>query len=61
MVWRSILEARERGCSLYEMGDLADLHAEGYSDKEKNIAIFKRGFGGAAFVQLRIGVVTIRL
>jgi hypothetical protein len=30
--------------------------AKGYSDKEKNIAVFKRGFGGGAFLQLGIGM-----
>jgi FemAB family protein len=55
VLWRSILEAKQRGCRLYEMGELVDLYPLGYSDKEKNIADFKRGFGGATHVQLRIG------
>jgi hypothetical protein len=55
ILWRSILEAKRRGCRLYEMGDLADLYPRGYSDKEKSIADFKRGFGGAALLQLKMG------
>ena len=55
ILWRSILEAKRRGCRVYEMGDLAHLYPQGYSDKEKSIAVFKRGFGGAALLQLRIG------
>lgn len=55
ILWRSVLEAKKRGCSLFEMGVLADLQPASYSDKEKNIAIFKRGFGGHASLQLRIG------
>lgn len=55
IMWRSILEAKRRGCRLYEMGDMVDLYPGGYSEKEKNIANFKRGFGGGAFLQLKIG------
>jgi hypothetical protein len=55
IMWRSILEAKRRGCRLYEMGDMVDLYPDGYSEKEKNIANFKRGFGGEAFLQLKIG------
>ncbi len=55
VIWRSILEAKRRGCRFYEMGELVDLYPCGFSEKEKNIANFKRGFGGVAQVQLRIG------
>jgi hypothetical protein len=61
VLWRSILEAKRRGCRLYEMGDLAHLYPQGYSDKEKNIAVFKRGFGGVALVHLRIGMISDKL
>ena len=60
IMWRSILEAKRRGCRLYEMGDMVDLYARGYSEKEKNIANFKRGFGGGAFLQLQIGTMSER-
>lgn len=56
IMWRSILEAKRRGCHLYEMGDMVDLYPQGYSEKEKNIANFKRGFGGEAVLQLKIGI-----
>jgi hypothetical protein len=55
ILWRSVLEAKRRGCRNYEMGDLVDLYPQGYSEKEKNIADFKRSFGGKAHVYLRIG------
>ncbi len=55
ILWRSILEAKRRGCRLYEMGELMNLYPQGYSDKERNLAVFRRGFGGAALLQLRIG------
>jgi hypothetical protein len=61
ILWRSLLEAKRRGCTRYEMGDLADLYSEGYSEKEKSIAFFKRGFGGGAFAQLKIGMAGQRL
>jgi hypothetical protein len=55
IIWTGILEAKKRGCRLFEMGDLAHLYPQGYDDKEKNIALFKRGFGGKARVMLSIG------
>jgi|SRR5712664_2940700 len=54
VIWRSILEAKRRGCRFYEMGELVDLYSDAFTEKEKNIADFKRGFGGGAQVQLRI-------
>ena len=61
ILWRSIVEAKQRGCRVYEMGDRWDLYPEKYSDQEKNIAVFKSGFGGRAVLQLTIGTVTVRL
>lgn len=54
LIWRGILEAKRKGCSVFEMGELLQLYANGYSDKEKTISTFKRGFGGQAGVQLKI-------
>jgi len=61
ILWRSIVEAKQRGCRVYEMGDRWDLYPEKYSDQEKNIAVFKSGFGGKPILQLTIGTVTVRL
>lgn len=54
IIWRSICEAKRRGCHRYELGDLVDLYPDGYSEKEKNIADFKRGFGGDTQMFLKI-------
>jgi hypothetical protein len=54
ILWHSVLEAKQRGCRLYEMGEMSDLYQAGYSEKERNIAVFKRGFGGSVHLRLRI-------
>jgi hypothetical protein len=54
VIWRSVLEAKRRGCRLYDLGERVDLHPKGFSEKERSIADFKRGFGGVVQVQLRI-------
>lgn len=54
VLWRSVLEAKRRGCRLYEVGELVDLYPSGFSEKERNISEFKRGFGGTVRVRLKI-------
>lgn len=54
IIWRGILEAKKRGCLLFDLGDLVDLYPSGYSAKEKSIADFKRGFGGVPKIHLML-------
>lgn len=52
IMWRGICEAKRLGCQFFDIGELVDLYPSGYSDKEKSIADFKRGFGGAPTLRL---------
>ena len=54
LIWNGMLQAKKRGCKYFEMGDLANLYGTAYSEKEKNIATFKSGFGGQARIFLKI-------
>ena len=54
ILWAGILEAKRKGIRTFEMGELVHLYGSGYSEKEKNIALFKSGFGGSTRLMLRI-------
>jgi hypothetical protein len=54
IIWAGILEAKEKGIRYFEMGELVHLYNAGYSEKERNISIFKNGFGGATRLMLKI-------
>jgi FemAB family protein len=56
VIWRAVMEAKKRGCQFMELGDLVHLYTDGYAEKEKNISMFKRGFGGKARLQLQISL-----
>lgn len=43
-LWKGILSARQLGCKFMDLGQL--LSREDITDKERNIDLFKRGFGG---------------
>jgi hypothetical protein len=54
ILWAGILEAKRKGMLSFEMGELVHLYDAGYSEKEKNISLFKSGFGGSARIRLSI-------
>lgn len=56
VVWRAIIHAKKRGCSLFEMGVqyLGEQANNPPSDKEKTIGVFKHGFGGQTRIRMRI-------
>ena len=54
IIWQAIIEAKRRGCRYLELGDLPYLYKDKHTEKENNISIFKRGFGGQARVFLQI-------
>lgn len=54
IIWTAILQAKQLGCSVYELGEQL-FPAQGYpSAKELGISVFKRGFGGETAVRLTI-------
>jgi hypothetical protein len=58
VIWTAIMHARKLGCRTFEMGGqfYAGQSCDGVSpsEKEMNIAKFKRGFGGETLTRLRI-------
>lgn len=54
IIWAGILHAKKLGCTKFEMGILHYLY-DGFGEKERNIALFKRGFGGDTRMMLEIG------
>jgi hypothetical protein len=52
-LWKAMLEAKSRGCAFFDTGR-CHFPFEHVSDKERNIGLFKRGFGGIMQLNLII-------
>jgi hypothetical protein len=50
VIWSCILKAKELGCKWFEMGE----QKFNGSEKEKNISIFKSGYGGKTIARLNL-------
>jgi len=47
MIWKAILESKERGAKIFDIGKTIYTNEnDKVSKKERNIAYFKEGFGG---------------
>ena len=51
-LWNGILFAKKQGCQFMDLGQLL-MRPEGVTEKEKNIFLFKTGFGGRKVVVFR--------
>jgi lipid II:glycine glycyltransferase (peptidoglycan interpeptide bridge formation enzyme) len=58
VIWTAVLQAKSLGCLIFEMGEQVYAgqfcNGEPPSEKEMNIAKFKRGFGGETLSRVRI-------
>jgi hypothetical protein len=56
ILWEGVLEAKRRGCSYFEAGEVLYENHNGrkVSNKELGITTFKKGFGGKTYLSLNV-------